>query len=88
MTTPLNPDYDLKALILAPTDPLGREWQEGSNYTMRQVRVGTEARQFRGYHRDLPVYIVHVRGSEKETLFVQQVDLIRERFKTTREVFL
>ena len=86
MTSHANPTYELKALVLAPNDNIGREWCDSASIKAREVRIGNEARQFKGYPRDLPIYILHDGHSSEH--YQEQIALIRERFKTTREVFV
>lgn len=81
-----NPTYELKALVLAPSDALGRVWAEGREFNAKEVRVGTEAKRFKGYPRDLPVYIVHSGPTTPE--YRAEIDAIRLHFRVTREVFV
>ena len=81
-----NPTYELKALVLAPSDAIGRVWSEGREFNAKEVRVGTEAKRFKGYPRDLPVYIVH--DGVKTPEYREEMDKIRLHFKITREAFL
>lgn len=81
-----NPTYELKALVLAPTDQAGRRWAEGREFNAKEVRVGTEAKLFKGYPRDLPVYVIHDGVNTEE--YRAEIDKIRLHFKITREVFL
>lgn len=81
-----NPTYELKALVLAPSDALGRIWAEGREFNAKEVRVGTEAKRFKGYPRDLPVYIVHSGPATSE--YRAEIDAIRLHFRVTREVFV
>jgi len=84
MTSHVNPTYELKALVLAPDDATGREWCESASLKAREVRVGTEARQFKGYPRDLPVYILHTGCPGMR----EQIDEVRRHFRITREIQL
>ena len=86
MTTPLKTEYTLKALALCSSDAVGREWAKEAGHTLRSIRLGNKACQFKGYPRDLPVYIL--RPSAPDPEFLEAIDQIRERFKTTREVRL
>ena len=45
----------------------------------------TEARQFKGYPRDLPIYILHTPGHPK---MVEHIDQVRRHFRITREIHL
>ena len=85
MTSHANPTYELKALVLAPDDATGREWCASAGLKDKEVRVGTEARQFKGYPRDLPIYILHTPGHPK---MVEHIDQVRRHFRITREIHL
>jgi len=85
MTSHANPTYELKALVLAPNDNIGREWCDSASIKAREVRIGNEARQFKGYPRDLPIYILHAPGYPE---MVEQIDQVRRHFRITREIRL
>ena len=59
--------------------------QQGE-FNAKEVRVGTEAKRFKGYPRDLPVYIVHSGPTTPE--YRAEIDAIRLHFRVTREVFV